>query len=444
MGLTRRLRDATGLDLDTASVERAVRERMQKTGTVLRIDYDPPPGSAEFEALVDLVVVPESWILRDPAVFETALRCVQRRLLTHPGRPVRVLSLPCAGGEEPYSLAMLLARAGIGPSYCRIDGVDLSQAAIARARAGRYTKNAFRGPDQGLRTRFFTQDGDDCVIGPEPRAYVHFAQGNLFDLDPARSGQYDLVFCRNLLIYFDTATQARAASHLRALLADDGLLLAGYAETPALCRHGFVHEGPRDTFALRKSGWRTAAAMRPEVRPGMRAAVRATLSPAPVRARAPAQALPHAAPAAAPAAAPVAAPVAAPMAAPAAEPGAAPVAAAGRQPRAAVPDAAALLAEAKRHADAGRLEQAEAACRAALALRADDAQAWFLLGLTAEVAGRLPDAERCWRRCVYLDPDHYEALCALALLLEGRSDAAGADLRRRAARVYARRGSVSA
>ena len=408
MGLTRRLRDATGLDLDAASVERAVRERMQKTGTALRIDYDPQPGNAEFEALVDLVVVPESWILRDPAVFEAALRCVQRRLLTHPGRPVRVLSLPCAGGEEPYSLAMLLARAGVGPGYCRIDGVDLSQAAIARARAGRFTKNAFRGPDGGLRTRFFTQDGDDYVLGPEPRAYVHFAQGNLFDLDPARGGQYDIVFCRNLLIYFDAATQARAASRLRALLADDGLLLAGYAETPALCRHGFVHQGPRDTFALRKSGWRTAAAAPLRTGTGMRAAVRATLRPAPVAAQAPA-----------------AAPVPALRPAPA-------------------PDPDTLLAEAKRHADAGRLDRAEDACRAALALRADDAQAWFLLGLTAEVAGRPRDAERCWRRCIYLDPDHYEALCALAMLLEGHGDAAGADLRRRAARVFARRGSITA
>jgi chemotaxis protein methyltransferase WspC len=104
-----------------------------------------------------------------------------------------------------------------------------------------------------------------------------------------------------------------------------------------------------------------------------------------------------------------------------------------------------LLADARRHANAGRLAEAEEDCRAALALRADDAEAWFLLGLTAECAGRLPEAERCWRRCVYLDPDHYEALCALALLLEQGGDAdAGAVFRRRAARVHARRGSTTA
>lgn len=385
MNLTLRLRAATSLDLSVATVDRAVRERMRSSGA--GFDYDPQPGTQEFDALVDLVVVPESWILRDPAVFETALRFVQTRLLTRPGRQVRVLSLPCAGGEEPYSLAMLLARAGIEPGQCRIDGVDLSQAAIARARAGRYTRNAFRGDDQGLRARFFTDDGDEQVIGAEPREYVAFAQANLFDLAPAVMGTYDLVFCRNLLIYFDTATQQRAAAHLAALLADDGLLLAGYAEAPALCRHGFAPRTPRDTFALRKRG-RPLRAPRPH------------LSTSPAAAPAPRPPVPVAPPA----------------------------------PRD-------LLAEAKAHADAGRLAQAEDACRALLAVRADDAEAWFLLGLTAECAGRPRDAEDSWRRCVYLDPEHYEALCALALLAEQRGDLAqGASLRERAARVHARRG----
>ena len=388
MNLTLRLRAATGLDLSVATVERAVRDRMRSVGA--GIEYDPQPGTPEFDALVDLVVVPESWILRDPAVFEAALRFVQGRLLTRPGRQVRVLSLPCAGGEEPYSLAMLLARAGVDPGHCRIDAFDLSQAAIARARAGRFTRNAFRGDDQGLRARFFTEDGDEQVIVAAPRAYIAFARANLFDVDPAVTGSYDLVFCRNLLIYFDPATQQRAAARLAALLADDGLLLAGYAEAPALCRAGFAPRTPHDTFALRKHGRRAADVLRtPRRRPAAPSAPRPPEPP----------------------------------------------------PAPPAPPPRDLLAEAKAHADAGRLAQAEDACRAALARRADDAEAWFLLGLTAECAGRPRDAEDAWRRCVYLDPEHYEALCALALLAEQRGDLAqGAGLRERAARVHARRG----
>ena len=384
MNLTLRLRAATGLDLGVAAVERAVRERMRVAGA--GIDYDPRPGTPEFDSLVDLVVVPESWILRDPAVFETALRFVQTRLLTRPGRQVRVLSLPCAGGEEPYSLAMLLAHAGIEPAHCRIDAFDLSRAAIARARAGRYTGNAFRGDDQGLRARFFTEHGEEHMIGAAPRAYVVFAQANLFDVDPALTGTYDLVFCRNLLIYFDLPTQQRAAARLAALLADDGLLLAGYAEAPALCRAGFAPRTPHDTFALRKHGRRAADVWRAPPRPAGRPAPRPSAPPPP-------------------------------------------------------PPPRDLLAEAKAHADAGRLAHAEDACHALLAVRADDAEAWFLLGLTAECTGRPQSAQDCWRRCVYLDPDHYEALCGLALLAEQRGDVAqGASLRERAARVHARRG----
>jgi chemotaxis protein methyltransferase WspC len=410
MNLTCRLRAATGLDLSVAAVERAVRERMHRIGA--GVDYDPQPGTAEFDALIDLLVVPESWILRDPAVFETALRFVQRHLLTHPGQQVRVLSLPCAGGEEPYSLAMLLARAGVKPEHCHIDAFDISRAAIERARTGRFMRNAFRNPrtdleQEALRARFFNADGDGYVIDPALRSYVTFDQANLFDLDPARTGTYDIVFCRNLLIYFDAATQARAAARLYALLADDGVLLAGYAETPALCRYGFGPRTPRDTFALRRQTGRVTDLPRPDARP-----------------------TPHPAPASAPVPAPAPAPAPA-MLRPAPPP--------------AAPVRRDLLAEAKRHADAGRLAEAEQACREALALRGEDAEAWFLLGLTVECAGRPQDAERCWRRCVYLDPDHYEALCALALLFEQRGDdVLGADFRRRAARIYARRGSMTA
>jgi chemotaxis protein methyltransferase WspC len=99
-----------------------------------------------------------------------------------------------------------------------------------------------------------------------------------------------------------------------------------------------------------------------------------------------------------------------------------------------------LLARAQRHADGGRLDQAENACRDVLARVPAHAGAWFLLGMIHECAGDLRTAERSWRRCVYLDPDHYEALCALALLHERMGDGEqGASLRRRAARIFERR-----
>jgi chemotaxis protein methyltransferase WspC len=394
MNLHQLLKNGTGLVLSDEAVERAVRERMQRLGVCARQDYAPLPGTPEFEALVDLVTVPESWMFRDPEVFETALRFLQQRLLSHPGRQLAVLSLPCAGGEEPYSMAMALASAGIEPAQCRIDAVDLSQAAVERARLGRYTRNAFRGARLAFRERWFRRDGDEYVIGDAPRRYVRFSRGNL--LQPAAlaksAERYDLVFCRNLLIYFDDAGRSAAAAAIRQLLLDDGLLLSGCAEAPAFCRAGFAPQSLRAAYALQKQA---VATVRRRSRP--------VPCPAPLPAPAPGRATRQAAPG------------------PAGDP------------------VAALMAQARQLADAGRLPDAERACQEALALQPELGEAWFLLGLISEAGGQPRAAERHLRRCLYLQPEHYEALCSLALLHEQRGDALEADLlRRRAARVHAR------
>jgi chemotaxis protein methyltransferase WspC len=431
-----RLRDtlhaSTGLAPSDADLERALRAVLPPAGTLpatspalgallsspaVRGDYAPLPGTPEFEALVDLVVVPESWMLRDPAVFTEALRFVQGRLAARPLRQVRILSVPCAGGEEPYSMALVLAQAGIAPARCRIDAVDLSQAAIARARAGRFTSNAFRGADLAFRERWFTRSGSEYVVDDALRAYVDFSQGNLLAMDgrtdaapyaaPYQRTQYDLVFCRNLLIYFDAPTRARAAHAIAALLADDGLLLSGHAEAPSFCANGFAPA--RAGFILHKR-----AAVQP-------AADVAPLPPVRRRMRAMA-ALTSSAPDAPPRRMPPAPPA---------------------PPSSEAPQD--LLAQARRHADAGRLREAEAACRGLLAATPDSADAWFLLGTVQECGGQPQAADASWRRCVYLAPGHYEALCSLAMLHEGLGDtAAGAGFRQRAARIYARRGSASA
>jgi chemotaxis protein methyltransferase WspC len=402
MSLRTVLLERTGLDLSAADVERAVRDRMGRLGLADRPSYSPAPGSDEFDALLDLLVVPESWLFRDPAVFDEALRSVRERLAARPDTPVRILSLPCAGGEEAYSMAMLLAQSGIAPSQCRIDAVDLSPAAIARARQGRYTKNAFRSADLAFRARWFTRDGDEHVIDAGLREYVCFSQGNLFTLEAGAGyrprGRYDLVFCRNLLIYFDDTARLRAARVLAGLLADDGLLLSGFAEAPFLCAHGFGVRTAGAPFALRKG---------PAVRP--------------LRARTAMSGMPS-------------------MSAPAAAPRPTPRQFAWTHERA----TDALLAQARGDADAGRLAEAAARCDAVLHTQPGCAEAYYLLGLVSECAGREADAERHWQRCLYLDPDHYAALCGLALLHERRGDAArGAGLRQRAARVFARRGSTS-
>ncbi|MBY0239172.1 MAG: protein-glutamate O-methyltransferase CheR, partial [Burkholderiaceae bacterium] len=247
------IREATGLNVSRAQADRAISQRMERTGDVDREHYLDTLSTEEWTELVELLVVPESWMFRDPQAFQAAVAHIQSRLARAP-RPVRILSVPCAGGEEPYSMAMALFDAGITPSGFAIDAIDLSPACVARARAGNYGRNAFRSKDLAFRDKYFEAAGNDLYrINDAVRAQVRFSQGNLLAMDTSLHARYyDVIFCRNLLIYFDKPTTADAIARLASMLDDDGILFAGYAEVPSYTQHGFTPLPHRYAFALKK------------------------------------------------------------------------------------------------------------------------------------------------------------------------------------------------
>lgn len=437
MNVLSTLRRLTGMNLARNTVEQAVQRRMEATGETVRKAYADSLDDAELRELVELVVVPESWLFRDPQAFAVAGDFVRRRLAGG-AKIVRILSIPCAGGEEPYSMAMALCDAGVKPESFVIDAVDLSAACIARAEAGVFGRNAFRGRELSFRERYFTAIGNgEYRIHDALRARIRFGQGNILEGTLGSANQYDVIFCRNLLIYFDEPTTASAIGRLSAHLAEDGMLLAGYAEVPSFVRHGFSALPHRQAFALRKDVKRPGA-------PARAALPASTARPAPpalpVRAAQPPR------------------PAATPRGREAGLQGAFAAAAAtaanpARRPlgggtlgegRAAVPPLAAagddsLLKHARRLADGGKLVEADSACREFLAQQPESAEAYFILGMLAETSGKPADAEAQLKRCLYLQPDHYEALCHLALLQEqGGNSSAAATLKARAARAFQR------
>lgn len=420
MKLVSTLRRLTGMNLDRNTVEQAVQRRMEASGETVRKSYLDSLDEAELRELVELVVVPESWLFRDPQAFAVAAEFVRRRV-AEGAKVVRILSLPCAGGEEPYSMAMALCDAGVKQESFMIDALDLSAACIARAEAGVFGRNAFRGRDVSFRDRYFTAIGDDSYrIDDALRGRIRFGQGNILEGALGTASRYDVIFCRNLLIYFDEPTTASAIGRLSAHLADDGILLAGYAEVPSFVRHGFSALPHRQAFALRKDlklpGVPARAALTPRAgdasMPGRRAGALASRPEPAARSAA--------------------------MAPPAARP------ASAARPPAATPALAAagdetLLKHARQLADAGKLAQADSACREFLAQQPESAEAYFILGQLAEAAGKPAEAEAQLKRCLYLQPDHYEALCHLALLQEqGGNSSAAATLKARAARAFQR------
>jgi chemotaxis protein methyltransferase WspC len=363
-------------------------------------------GGEEFDTLVDEVIVPETWFFRGGAsLFAHLVRHVRDAVAARPvDRPFRVLSAPCSSGEEPYSLAIALTEAQLPPGRWTIDAIDLSRRVLERARRGRYTALAFRETEPGLRQRYFRAVEGGWEIVPELRSAVRFGRANLVESQAlAGAGPFDLVFCRNLLIYLDAAARARVLATLDRLLAPDGLLCTGHAEPLSLLDRQFRATGAPGFFLYRRGG----------VGGGEFACVSRNVNK-----------IPH--------------------------PQSQPLSAQGRAEKAPTPSPELLapdvreaplpdpLTQARRLADAGKLDQALASCRALLAGTGPSADLYSLMGVTHQARHERAEAAQCFGRALYLDPGHAEALTHLLLLHEEAGDSAGAArLRRRLKRTTA-------
>lgn len=403
-----RIRAVAGLDMADNLVLRAVQRRISELGLSGMADYTGLllVSAAELTELIDLLVIPETWFFRDPAAFAQAVQAVHG--IKGLGRRARLLSLPCSSGEEPYSLAMALLDAGLGEADFQVEGWDISLPSLARAQQAVYGRNSFRGQDLAFRERHFKAVEGGHALNERVHQRVSFHQQNILQLETAvLAGQYDLVFCRNLLIYFDPTTQGRAIANLRALLNEQGLLFPGFAEMNTCAQHGFVGAGGAQPAAMRKASTRHETGRVPKASPArVQAVPRPRLGGSAGRGAASLPACPAQPPA--------------------------PV----KAPPAARPDN--LLQQARQQADGGQLAAAQASLRSYLQQAPESAEAWFLLGLLLE--GEAPaEATRLLRRAIYLEPAHYQALCHLALLCEQQGDGAqAAQLRARAGRVQTR------
>lgn len=398
------LKQAMGLDaasIGSLAVERAVQERLSARKLPnLRTYWALLSGSdTELQALIEAVVVPETWFFRDPASFAALARLVSDASLPAQARAnPRLLSVPCSTGEEPYSMAMALLDAGLPASALHIDAVDISTRALARAEKALYGRNSFRGGDLAFRDRHFTAVAGGHRPAEAVRRSVRFRQGNLLGGLPGAK-LYDAIFCRNVLIYFDRATQSRAVGVLGSLLAPHGWLFVGPSETALLSDHGFVSARLPLAFAFRKG---------PSTSPDVDARPRVAATPkTPVRALASAMAVPLGT-----RPAPTLLAIAPPS------------------------EAAAGLDRARRLADEGLLAAAAAHCEVHLGEHGASAEAFYLLGLVRDASGNANDAANQYRKVLYLEPNHHGALIHLALLLQRQGDAAASQrLQQRANRL---------
>lgn len=226
------LRDRAGLELTRWLVEARVEARMLATRTdadayIARLRSDG--GGAELAALIEAVRVGETRFFRHQSHVD-ALRDVvvpawKMRGLARP----RVWSAGCASGEEAYTLALILEEAMPAPAFHpEILATDVSRAALDVAAAGRYPRGALAH----VPTQYqggFDADGESIVVRAHVRRLVTFREENLATNERVR--RLDLVWCRNVLIYFDAEARARVLKKLVGALAPGGFLFLGYSET---------------------------------------------------------------------------------------------------------------------------------------------------------------------------------------------------------------------
>ena len=203
--------------------------------------------AAAIESLVEHVVVSETAFWRHPE----QLAAVGRIAAAAPG-PISIWSAGCATGEEPYSVAIALLEAGREGRGDRILATDVSERALATARTGSYGVRALRRLPPELAERWLEGPAERRVR-EAPRALVSFARHNLVAREPAPGGPFDLVLCRNVLIYFDAATATAVIRRLAEALRPGGALVLGPIELPLAREVGLVPAEEGGATVLRRA-----------------------------------------------------------------------------------------------------------------------------------------------------------------------------------------------
>lgn len=185
--------------------------------------------------IVEAMTTNESLFFRDSKPFDQLKELIFPQLLKARAKTkqIRIWSAACSSGQEPYSVAMLIKEAGAVFTGWNIDIVatDLSVEILTKASNGIYSQfEVQRGLPITLLVKYFKQDGDKWEIDPQLRSMVKFKPFNLMS-DPKSLGRFDIVLCRNVLIYFDQELKRQVLNGISNVIADDGALYLGGAET---------------------------------------------------------------------------------------------------------------------------------------------------------------------------------------------------------------------
>ncbi len=387
------IKNEMGLSPETVglnTVERLIERRMKVVGEKYVSSYCRLVKSSvdEKQALFNEMSVPETWFFRDHEPFKVLSSFVKELDLAE-DRVLNILSIPCSTGEEPYSIAMVLKDVGLSERQFRIDAVDISTEVLKKARKGIYSDNSFRGKEISFRDKYFERKGSVYFISDKIKSTVNFLNKNVLDEDfMSGKGVYDIIFCRNLLIYFDYETKCKVLNTLSGLMHKQAMLVLGHAETGRMPEGVFESLHLPGSFAYQKAG---AAVSRPE-KPSSNSALAASLACSVMR---PSKSVTETV--------------------------------VDKKP---IVEAVVSTVEGvdewvdsiEALADSGQLKEAITECDCLIEAVPDSAQGYYLKGVVLLAFDADFEAAAAFKKAVYLDPKNYQSLIHLAVLSEESGD----------------------
>lgn len=233
----------TGIQFEASKryfVDKRLIERMAATASTSFSDYFTTlrfeTTGAEMQLLINLMTINETYFFREEYQFHCLVNSILPELVKHkqPGQPIRIWAIPSSSGEEPYSIAMCLLERwpGIAKWDVEIISSDIDTAILEQARAGLYSARSVQHVPASYLLKYFRRTAQGFQICDELRSAVEFTRVNLQEPSETRAYRnFDVIFCRNLLIYFDDLSRKQAAEVFYDALNPGGFVCLGHSES---------------------------------------------------------------------------------------------------------------------------------------------------------------------------------------------------------------------
>ncbi|WP_024955414.1 CheR family methyltransferase [Sulfurospirillum arcachonense] len=190
------------------------------------------------QELINLLTVNETYFYREEKQLQEAIDFAKQR-----GQTINILCAPCASGEEVYSLSMMLTEQMSRSVNFTITGIDINSEAIKKANQGEYSQRSLHKLDDSLKDKYFIKSDNMYTVNRHLFPSVRFTQVNIFENSFLNMGHYDIIFSRNMLIYFDEEFRVKTMKRFNQLLKDEGRIYLGHADIvpkdESFVKHGF-------------------------------------------------------------------------------------------------------------------------------------------------------------------------------------------------------------